>query len=145
MERSTGSWPGNYIRIRGGLFFVMRNKPVLIHICLYTHGKGGGWWLNDRTMSLVWCTRMLYDDSICQVTALLQSQCTGIGSNFSGKLLEKERVGRRLYEGMRKNLPRKNDPLLISYSWNLISAQKSSQVMCLLSWNFPRWTYFQIL
>jgi len=27
--------------------------------------KGGGWRVNDRTMSPVWCTRMLYDDSIC--------------------------------------------------------------------------------
>lgn len=64
--------------IRGGLFF------FLLHTHTHTHERTHerevvGWRVNDRTMSPVWCTRTLYDDSICGWKA----ECTLNASKIS--------------------------------------------------------------
>lgn len=98
-------------------FFVRWSKTFLIHICLIqSMAIGGGWWMNDRTMSLVWCTRVC---ALWQFNMLEPLCCTfnasKIGSNFLGNLLEEDiRVGKddtilRKW----KKLPRENDPWLI--------------------------------
>lgn len=62
--------------IRGGLFFFLLHA----HTHTRTHTREVvGWRVNDRTMSPVWCTRTLYDDSICGWKA----ECTLNASKIS--------------------------------------------------------------
>lgn len=63
--------------IRGGLFFFLLHAHTHTNTDTYAYtyeGEVVGWRVNDRTMSPVWCTRTLYDDSIWMESGV-HSQC----------------------------------------------------------------------
>lgn len=77
-EDTGAPWQGGKCELGVVYFFIFFSREVnqqrymhmWPHMCMYTYihirpnRTGGGWRVNDRTMSPVWCTRMLYDDSI---------------------------------------------------------------------------------